>query len=129
MGQGPKVGLEWLWGCSQVQWLLGKWEVVTAVAGWLEQQKMRGSSLHCLPKWALFKLLPITCGVPGPDQAKSLQHPTVQAASHARSTKCCGLSENQHKLEDLEELETFASTRLWWLLFGRREKRDYSLSP
>lgn len=34
-GQGPKVGLEWLWGCSQVQWLLGKWEVATAAAGWL----------------------------------------------------------------------------------------------
>lgn len=62
-------------------------------------RKKRGPSPHCLPKWALFKLLPIRCGVPGPDQARSLQHPMVQPASHARTTKCRGLSENKHKLE------------------------------
>lgn len=102
MGQGPKVG----WnssgaaarysGCRvsgrwQRRWLAG--EMAGAV------RKKRGPSLHGLPKWALFKLLPIRCGVPGPDQARGLQHPMVQPASHARTTKCRGLSENEHKLE------------------------------
>lgn len=102
MGQGPKVG----WNSSGAAarysgcWVSGRWQrrwLAGSLAG--AARKKRGPSLHCLPKWALFKLLPIRCGVPGPDQARSLQHPMVQPASHARTTKCRGLSENEHKLE------------------------------
>lgn len=98
MGQGPKVGWNGSGAAARYSgcWVSGRWQ-----RRWLAgvARKKRGPSRHCLPKWALFKLLPIRCGVPGPDQARSLQHPTVQPPSHARTTKCRGLSENEHKLE------------------------------
>ncbi|MEQ2157564.1 hypothetical protein GOODEAATRI_003059 [Goodea atripinnis] len=101
MGQRPKVGWNgsgaaarysgcWVSGRWQRRWLAGK------LAGVM--RKKREPSPHSLLKWALFKLLPIRCGEPGPDQAQSLLHPMVKPASHARTTKCRGLSKDEHKL-------------------------------
>lgn len=102
MGQrGPKVGWTGRVGRRWARYSSGCWVSGRRLAGCLAKTKRRLRLLLLLPKWALFKLLPIRCGLPGPDRARKFCC-TLRCSwrGQPETAKCRGLSKSEHKLED-----------------------------